>query len=661
MLFGVYQQQVNLSGGNNAPANITAITLEGRYANHTIRANLSSSTSGNIAMWLDGIGGGYNLSPFPITGNYAAVTKANGDVFANIGTPIPAGNHTLDGIFGNSTLQANVTMLRSNITSNLTVSGSLGIGVSLTPGFSETLYDGATIEFYRTDPVDSPQLAAISPTNFAWYGNNPLQASNGNMTYDPEAALGNRVNYHSVGANAPSLIHVGNVAYGGGPLVLNDLAVGNYGFAAVFKSTNYQIDNVIWPVGAAAAHVYIDKTTPNVTISGGGVHESANVVATLNYAAAGNVAFYDGATLLGESAISDNVATLDLLTTGAGNYSITGSYSSNATFNAANSTGNITTEHVTTTVSQTIDSSTYGNFTWHSSVDVDREDDMSSTVFPAVYNWRGAWVDHTTYNNDDVVVQFTYEGVDRYNHIYKRKGGSGTQGPYDGSIYWETLSTQTVSVSGGIYSFNGNTAAAGNYVVVSHIGQDANHAANFAIGNVTLEKADITINSVQGGGVYGQTANVSATLSANVGGTVSFYEGANFLGNVSDSAELSLNTLGVGPHTIIANYTHANYTAANASNEITIGQASLSIVLGGSVTGSGAADLSAALTPAFDGLSIEFVSNVDGSQGTANSASGYANKTVSGLAQQSHDFTAAWAGDANIAANTSSPLTLDLT
>jgi hypothetical protein len=166
---------------------------------------------------------------------------------------------------------------------------------------------------------------------------------------------------------------------------------------------------------------------------------------------------------------------------------------------------------------------------------------------------------------------------------------------------------------------------------------------------------------------YGQAVAFTATVSPSApdGATVTFYNGAVSIGTavtVGGTATLTTSTLPAGSDSITATFAgNGNYTTSTSSAlPETVNQITTSITVASSLNPStfGAnVTFTATLTPSV--TLAETVSFYDGSAliGKGFIKAGIATYTMSTLARGSHSITAAYAGDQDYKACTSSVLT----
>jgi hypothetical protein len=171
---------------------------------------------------------------------------------------------------------------------------------------------------------------------------------------------------------------------------------------------------------------------------------------------------------------------------------------------------------------------------------------------------------------------------------------------------------------------------------------------------------------------YGMSVNLTATIqpigsSITPTGSISFFDGANFLGGVtfnSGSGQFPTSALSAGTHTLTARYSgDANFQASTSSPiSQNVTQAVTSTTVSTSQNPSSFAQpltLIAAIQPVNGGTASGAVTFFDGalSLGTATPTNNSAQLTVPNLSLGSHSITARYAGDANTLGSSSIAVT----
>jgi subtilase family serine protease len=244
--------------------------------------------------------------------------------------------------------------------------------------------------------------------------------------------------------------------------------------------------------------------------------------------------------------------------------------------------------------------------------------------------------------------------------------------------------TGTVTLTAGTYNSGAQTLASGSYkftlpadtlpvnsytLSVSYSG-DTNYNAASGTSSLTVTKATPTISLGTSASsiTYGTSVTLTATISAGTTGSVSFqdtYNGTTTTigtGTISSgTAKLSISTLKTGSHSIKAVYAGDtnNNTATSTAVAVTVSQATTTITLavtknnptfGASITFTATLPVTATGTVTFkDGTAII---------GTGTVSSGKATLAYNKLTVGSHSITAAYGGDVNYKAVTSSVLSV---
>ncbi len=346
--------------------------------------------------------------------------------------------------------------------------------------------------------------------------------------------------------------------------------------------------------------------------------------------ATGTVVFYDGTTVIGNAQLTNNVATFTTSSLAVGSHTLLAQYSGDATNvgGPSNSIAEVIQATVTTTMLSTSNANVPAG---------------TSITFTAVVA-NGSTLPPTG------TVQFN-----------------------DGAT---TLGTGTLNASG-VATLTLNTLAPGIHSIVAVYSGDSQNATSQspALAENVQQIATATTlaantNPISAGATLQLTANVSAIAGSTGGaisGNVTFSEGAVTLGVVAvdanGNAVVSLNTLSVGTHTIVATYAGNTNYATSASAPLT------EVVQQTSTT----TTLSSTANPALAGepvnLTITVVSatgvptgSVTIMDGTINlgsatlNAKGVATFSTTTLAVGIHNLTAVYGGDSYYTTSTSQPL-----
>jgi hypothetical protein len=255
---------------------------------------------------------------------------------------------------------------------------------------------------------------------------------------------------------------------------------------------------------------------------------------------------------------------------------------------------------------------------------------------------------------------------------------SGTSVP-TGNV---NLVSGTKTLGSGTLGSNGKvsimaTLAAGTYsIVADYLGGNNFQPTNsqpLAL-TVNAPTPTITVTSASTSTTVGQTASFALALAGPAGsptptGTVTFLANGTSIGTApvtNGQANFTISTLGAGSHTITANYSGDNTYAPTSTMvaALTVAKATPSTTL------------TSSLNPSAPGKAVTFTATVAGPTGSATptgtvtfldgtttlgtgtlNASGVATFTTSTLTAGAHSITAAYGGDSNYLANTSTALT----
>ncbi len=411
------------------------------------------------------------------------------------------------------------------------------------------------------------------------------------------------------------------------------LAVGQHAITAVYgggadfaASTSPVLDQTV----SQASTTTTLSSSANPSAFGENVILTARVagVAPGGGTLTGSVAFFDGATELGNVAVSAGVATLSTSALALGSHSITAAYSGDANF--VQSTSALVNQNVNQASSSTI---------------------VTSSANPSAFGQS---------------VTFTAQ-------VATVSPGEGAP---TGSVTFFDGATElgNVAVNAGIAAFTSSNLALGSHSITAKYSGDADFAASTAAAvsqGVDQAQTSTTLAPSPIASALGQTVTFNAQVATVPPGTVAptgsvaFFDGTTKLGTVALDAGIatfSTSALTLGSHSI---------TAAYSGNgvEFLAGTSSPSIELVGG-TGVGVAS---SANPSRFGQSVTFTARVastatgssvptgsvtfmDGAQvlGTGTlDTSGVASISTSGLSGGTHAITAVYGGAAEFSASTS--------
>jgi sugar lactone lactonase YvrE len=346
--------------------------------------------------------------------------------------------------------------------------------------------------------------------------------------------------------------------------------------------------------------------------------------------ATGTITFYDGTTVLGSASLTNGVATISTTSLTVGTHLLLTKYSGDAE-NFGGDSNTISEVIQATGTSIQLSSS-------NATVPVG-----ASITFTAVVSNGSAPAPTGT-------VQFSDGGIAL---------GSG------------------VLSSNGVATFTASTLAPGVHsIVAAYSGDPLNGTSQSTALPETIQQITTTTtlvanaNPISAGAMLQLAANVSAAANATGGpisGNVSFSDGQNILGVVAvgpnGTAVLSVNTLAVTTHSIIATYTgNTNYlSSTSASLGEVVQQTSTTTVLssGGNPSLAGEPlSLNATVTSA-TGVPTGPVTIMDGAANIGTvmlNAKGVASLTTSTLTVGVHNLTAVYSGDSYYTTSSSQAL-----
>ncbi|HEY6269889.1 MAG TPA: Ig-like domain repeat protein [Candidatus Acidoferrum sp.] len=428
-------------------------------------------------------------------------------------------------------------------------------------------------------------------------------------------------------------IGTGTVSSGIAQLTISGFQLGTHAVTAVYGGDA----NFSGSTSAALSQVVnAGPTTTAVTSSsnpatfGFNVTFTVNVYPTYGGAPTGLVTLYDGSTSLGSASVTNqygqNYALFTLSTLTAGSHSMTATYNGSVSF--AVSTSAVFTQTVNLPAT-----STY----------------LASSVNPAPYGQTLSLV---------ATVQPPGSG-----------SATGTVTFLDG-----VTSLGTVNVSNNLAQLIIPTLSLGSHTLTAQYSGDTKFAGSTSAPVVETINQSVTTTTVSPNinpSNLGQAITITAVVVPSAGGTttgtVTFLDGATTLGTStvsSNIAQLSLSSLSVGSHSITAKYSgDTNFTAStSAAVTQTVNQASTTTTVGSNLnpaTFGQSITFTTAVQTSTSGAPTGTVTLMDGttSLGTSSlSSGGTAQLTVGGLSAGSHSITAAYSGDANFTASTSTAL-----
>jgi hypothetical protein len=540
-------------------------------------------------------------------------------------TPAPTGSPLGSVSFYNGvTLIGTGTVNSSGVATYSTSSLSAG-GLTLT-----AVYSGNTDYLASTSSVDDVTVLAATTTI--------LSASPSPATYGQTVTLTATVSPAPSGSplgtvsfyNGETLLGTGNVnAAGVATLTTSTLAVGtatlsaDYSGSAADNGSNSTSQNLTVNTVTTATTL---TAAPTSSTYGTSVTLTATITPTPTDTPAGVVSFFNGATLITTAPVnSSGVATLATTALPVGSLSLTASYAGTTDFAASTSTA------VTFVVSQV--TTTTALAASPNPVTAGQTETLTATITPAPTG--------TSYGTVNFFNGATQVGTGNVN-------SSGVATMTSTSLPAGVLSLTAV--------YSGNTDFAGS--------------TSSATSLTVLVATTTTLAATPNPATYGQTVTMTATVApAPTGsslGTITFYSGETQLGtgavNSSGIATFTTNNLAVASYTLTADYGGNASSAGSNSSVVTlvVNVAPTTVALAASpnpVTYGETETLTATITPAPAGSSLGTVTFYDGAtaigSGNVNS-SGVATTTSTTLAVGTDSLTAAYSGNTNFGASTSS-------
>ncbi len=365
----------------------------------------------------------------------------------------------------------------------------------------------------------------------------------------------------------------------------------------------------------------------------------ANVTLTLTATAStgtptGNIVFYDnGSAISGNVALNGSgVATFSTTNLIPGSHSLTAQYAGDA--NNASGTSNVVGEGVLQA--------------------------MTTTTL--------ATTDATPSVGDSISLTATVTST----------GGPQPTGVINFTDNGSSLGSASLNGSG-VATLTLNSLSPGNHsIVANYVGDTDNALSNSSPLTETVAQIDTTTalasdaNPLSAGATLHLTATVAlaagATADGPVTGSVTFADGATPLGTVSldgsGHATLTVNTLAVGSHTLVANYggatNYATSTSAPLTQQVQKTAATVSVTSSATTVLAGLPVSFTATLTSSTGIPTGTVTLYDGGtsiQTAPLNAQGIASFSTNTLASGSHILTVGYSGDANYETGTSAAWT----
>jgi hypothetical protein len=367
--------------------------------------------------------------------------------------------------------------------------------------------------------------------------------------------------------------------------------------------------------------------SPNISPStfGQSVIFTAVVQPSAGGSPTGTVTFFDGATSLGSSPVSTNIAQLTFSNLSVGSHSITAKYAGDGNFSASTSAA----------IMQTVN--------------------QASTTASVVSNLNpSAFGQSVTFTAS---IQSSASGTP-----------TGTITFYDGGS-----SLGSANLSGNSAQLTLPSLSLGSHSITAKYNGDSSFASATSAAlaqTVSQTTSSTTLVSSSNPSSFGQpvtfTASVQPAFGGTLTGTVTFFDGGASLGSMNISggaAQLTLSTLSLGSHSITAKYNgDSNFSAsASASISQSVSRAVTATNVGSNADPSSygqSVTFTATVTSGYTGTPTGTVSFFDGSTslGSASLSGGVATlvTAATSLLAGSHSITANYSGDSNFLSSNSS-------
>jgi sugar lactone lactonase YvrE len=509
---------------------------------------------------------------------------------------------------------------------------------SLTPG-SHTIaavYSGNTDDAGSTSATLTEVVQQIGTTTTLSADKNPVSAG---ATLTLTAAVAVVGGVGPVALTGKVNFSEGSTRYGSATLdatghamlAVNTLSAGSHSLVASYRgSTDYALST------SAVLTVVVNSTGTSTVLSSSATTtyagEPASFTATVTSPTGtptGSVTFSDGTANIGQGVLNtQGIASFSTTTLSVGVHTLTATYVSDGNYNASTSAPLLHTIALAPTATA-----------------------LTSSANPSTL---GASVTFTA----------------------SVSSGSPNAG---GSVNFMDGTTSIGSSNigaGGAATLSIGTLGFGAHAITAVYGGDTNHATSTSavLTQKIVEPATASVSSSANPSIYGSrpvlTVHVVGTNSLTPTGSVAFTDGSSALGtatlDTSGSATFTLPVLDVGVHPISVSYSgDANYSTVTATLTQTIQNATTQIALTASAnpaTYQMPLTFSAAVT-GNGGTAVGTVTFTDGgtSIGTGSlNGSGVASLTLSTLAPGPHSVVANYAGNGNVGASSSTPLTLSV-
>jgi len=532
--------------GNYAPSTSTAQTITLNPATLTVMADNATRPFNTVNPAFAGTVT-YNGSPYAVS-NGGSFTGANGDTFTvNFTTTAtqtsPVGTYSIvPSLTATGTANlSNYTITPSNGT--LTVSSDTTSVVLSSSGTNVAYGTNVTLTATLTDTSTSPSTPITSGTVTFYNGANPI----GSGTLNASGVATMSTTTLPAGANSISAQFAGS----------GTNTAGTSNTLSVVVTSNTTTTTL---------------TAGSASISyGQSLTLTAKVVASAGSTPAGMVTFYNGATVIGTSALNGSgVATLSLSSLPAGTDTLSASYAASGGDLASTSNSLVETvsgDTTTTVLTPSTASAFYG-----------QNETLTATV---TGNAGGTPAGTVTFYNGSTVI------------------GTGTLNAAGSASL--TLSTLPVGTNPVSATYAGQ-------------GEDAGSTGNATV-TVYADQTTATLTASSSAILAGQNETLTVAVTSPNGGTpagsVTFMNGAAVLGtgtlNASGVATLSTTALPVGSNSITVTYAANANDAGATSNTVVVTVTSVQT----------ATVLTSSATSISQGQSVTFSAAVSGANGSA--------------------------------------------
>jgi hypothetical protein len=493
--------------------------------------------------------------------------------------------------------------------------------------------------------LDGSTSAPLTETVSAAATSVALASSVNPSTFGQSVSLTATVTVTGAGSGAPS----GNVTFRDGTTVIGTASLGVSGVATLATSAlpvgartitaTYNGDASFAASTSSALTQTVNQASTTTAVGsssapsifGQSVTFTATVAAVAPGAGTptGTVTFFDGATQLGTGTLdASGNATFAIASLAVGDHTITAKYGGSGDFAASTSSA------FTQTVNQGGAVAT-----------------ITSSANPSVYG-------------DTVTFQASVTGA------ANAATPTGSVTFKDGTA---TLGTVALDANG-TATLTPSALTGGSHTIVASYGGDASYqpaSASLAqVVNPAATSGVLTASaaSIAFGAAVTLTMTVTSPVAGTITGTVTFKDGTTTLGTASVGANgvatFSATGLTAGSHALTASYggdtNYAPSTSASTSVDVTASTSTTALVSSKNPSSLGdAVTFTATVTSPALGVATGSVAFNDGTTSLGNvtlDTNGAANLTTSALTVGTHAITAAYGGDSNYAASTSTTL-----